>query len=145
MTMRNIVALLSLGLLTAGCSAPTAEVPAPVTGSFKAIASVQELMRTLTIPSSSAIFAAQGEAPQDESGWSAVLDSALVLAESGNLLMLGERARDAGDWRKHARALTDAAAGAVTAARAKNNDQLGKAADAIYMACEACHEKYLPK
>ena len=99
----------------------------------------------MTIPSSDAVFRAQGEAPTDEAGWQALLTNALLLAESGNLLMMGERARDTSKWRTDALALINAAASAVTAARAKNADQFGQAADAVYNACEACHKDYPPK
>jgi hypothetical protein len=102
-------------------------------------------MRALTIPSSDAVFKAQGETPQDDAGWATLQTKALILAESGNLLMIGDRARDAGTWRKDARALIDAAGAAVDAARARNVEQFGQAADAIYNACEGCHKDYLPK
>jgi hypothetical protein len=59
--------------------------------------------------------------------------------------MIGERARDTGTWRKDARALIDASVLAINAARARNVEQFGRAADAIYNACEGCHEDYLPK
>lgn len=140
--MRIVAALLCASLLEAGCSSPTEKGPA---GPFKPIGSVPELMRALTIPSSDAIFKAQGEAPQDAAGWATLQANALILAESGNLLMIGDRARDTGTWRKDALALIDAAAAAVDAARARNVEQLGQAADAIYNACEGCHKDYLPK
>jgi len=139
--MRIVAALLSASLLVAGCSSP-AEMDA---GQFKAIGSVMELMRAFTIPSSDAIFKAQSETPQDDAGWRTLQTHALILAESGNLLMIGERARDSGTWRKDARALIDASVSAVNAARARNIEQLGQAADAIYNACEGCHKDYLPK
>src|SRR5687768_7702968 len=140
--MRIVATLLCASLLVAGCSSPAEMDPA---GPFKAIGSVPELMRALTIPSSDAVFKAQGETPRDEASWAKLQTNALILAESGNLLMIGERARDSGTWRKDARALIDAAVSAVNAARARNVEQLGQAADAIYNACEACHEHYLPK
>jgi hypothetical protein len=143
MTMRIVAAVLSASvLLVAGCSSRTEmDTPDP----FKAIGTVPELMRALTIPSSEAVFRAQNEAPQDDAAWEALQNNALILAESGNLLMIGARARDVDAWRKDARALIDAAASAVNAARAKNTEQLAQAADAIYNACESCHKDYLPK
>src|SRR5688572_18791339 len=141
MIMRIVAALLSASLLVAGCSSP-AEMDA---GPFKAVGNVPELMRALTIPSSDATFKAQGETPPDAAGWARLQTHALILAESGNLLMIGERARDTGTWRKDALALIDASVLAVNAARARNVEQFGRAADAIYNACEGCHEDYLPK
>ncbi len=142
--MRIPTALLSIGIALTGCSKGT-DGAAGTPGGFKPVATTLELMRTLTIPSSNTIFAAQGEAPQDDAGWLAVQNGALLLAESGNLLIIGPRARDQDKWRKDSLALIDAAAKAVAAARAKNAEQLAQAADAIYMACEGCHQDYLPK
>ena len=139
--MRIVAALLSASLLVAGCSSPAGTDAGP----FKAVGSVPELMRALTIPSSDAIFKAQGETPQDAASWARLQTHALILAESGNLLMIGERARDTGTWRKDALALIDASVLAVNAARARNVEQFSRAADAIYNACEGCHEDYLPK
>jgi len=141
--MRIVAALLLTGaLLASGCSRTGTSAP---TDSFKAIGSVPELMRALTIPNSDAVFRAQGEAPTDDAGWEALQRNALILAESGNLLMIGARARDTGNWRKDAYALIDASAAALNAARAKNAEQFSQAADAIYNACESCHKDYLPK
>jgi hypothetical protein len=142
----RIVTMISMSAaLAAGCSAPSSEAPAQQPSPFQAVASVQELMRAITIPSSNAVFAAQSEAPQDAAGWLSLQNNAVLLAESGNLLMIGARARDHGNWDSSSRALIDAAALALTAARAKDSNKLGQAADAVYAACEGCHEQYLPK
>src|ERR1044071_3191495 len=85
--LMRIITLLSISLL-AGCSAPNSTAPPPQAGALEAIASVPELMRALTIPSSNAIFAAQSEAPQDDAAWLSVQNNALLLAESGTLLMI---------------------------------------------------------
>ena len=38
--------------------------------------------------------------PHTDQEWAAVRDSAVVLAESGNLMMMVPRAYDGGDWMK---------------------------------------------
>ena len=145
--MRTVMLSMSL-LLAAGCSSRDPATPPPppppqAASPLQAIASVAELMRAMTIPSSNALFAAQGEAPQDDAAWLSVQTNALLLAESGNLLMIGSRARDHADWDTRSRALIDAAVLALTAARAKDAVSFGQAADAIYASCEACHRQYL--
>ena len=70
---------------------------------------------------------------------------AVALAEAGNLLMLGSRAKDRAAWVKYSRAQVDAAEAVAKAAVAKNADQLSTAADALYETCAACHKDYLPK
>jgi hypothetical protein len=120
--------------------AATSSAPAPRT-----VATVKQLMHAIVIPSSEAIFKAAGEPPTTDAAWLAMEHQALALAESGNLLMIGSRVRDRGDWLKFSRALVDAAATAATAAAAKNADNLSTAGDAIYETCETCHGKYMKK
>jgi hypothetical protein len=47
-------------------------------------------------PASDAVFRASGETSPNGKGWVEARTQALVLAEAGNLLMLGSRARDTG-------------------------------------------------
>jgi hypothetical protein len=68
--------------------------------------------------------------------------TALVLAESGNLLLMGPRLKDRGKWVTLSRALPSAAAAGVKAADARNLDALTLARDRIVLACETCHEPY---
>jgi cytochrome c5 len=73
-----------------------------------------------------------------------VQNSALILAETGNLLMLPGRAKDRDEWMKNAKALVDAASAAFKAANAKNANALSDIGDKIDETCETCHAKYLP-
>ena len=117
----------------------------PAVGGVKPVASVLEIMKTMTIPFSNAVFEAGGDAPKDDKSWEAVRGQAVALAEAGNLLMLGSRAKDRAAWMKFSRAQVDAAEAAATAAAAKNADQLSTAADALYETCAGCHKVYLPQ
>jgi hypothetical protein len=120
-------------------------VPAAARSQFKVVASVQQLMTALTIPSSDVIFGAASDTPKTDAAWQTIQNNALVLAESGNLLMIPGRARDNQEWVKQSQAMIDAAMIAFSAAVAKNADKLGDAGDKIYGTCEACHNKYMPK
>lgn len=122
-------------------SAPT-PAPAPT---FKAVASVKQVMQGITIPASNAVFAVAGQAPADDAAWQAVEASALAVAESGNLLLMSPRAVDDQDWQQYALALVDVGAKAAEAARAKNADQTSTAGDDMYNVCEQCHAKYMKK
>src|SRR4051812_29172159 len=88
---------------------------APVAG-VRAIATGPQLHDILITPASDAVFEATSNPPADEKGWTAARNQALLLAEAGNLLMLGSRVRDTGNWMKMSRALVDAAAQAAAAA-----------------------------
>jgi hypothetical protein len=116
---------------------------APSVGGVKPVASVLEIMKTMTIPFSNVVFEAGGEAPKDDKSWDAVRGQAVALAEAGNLLMLGSRAKDHAAWMKFSRAQVDAAEAAAKAAAAKNADQLSAASDALYETCSGCHKIYM--
>jgi hypothetical protein len=106
------------------------------------VASVKQLHEIMITPASDAVFRAGGDTPGNEKGWVDARNQALVLAEGGNLLMLGSRARDNAAWVRMSRALVDAAATAASAAEKKDADALAGAGDVITAACEACHQPY---
>ncbi len=138
--MRTILLLFLATLLLSFSNAASAQQP-----TFKPVASVDQLMKAIIIPSSDAVFQVAIEAPQDDERWAAVQNSALMLAESGNLLMIGDRAKDTGAWIKAAQALIEAGTVAFKAAEAKNEDALIEAGDQVYATCEGCHQQYLDK
>ena len=139
----------SIGMALAvlvGVSAARVQAQKPLAVSpIKPIATVEEIMRTMTIPFSNAVFEAGGDAPKDDKSWEAVRGQAVALAEAGNLLMLGTRAKDSAAWMKFSRAQVDAAEAAAKAAAARNADQLSAASDALYETCSGCHKVYMAK
>jgi hypothetical protein len=108
----------------------------------KAVATIRQLHDAMITPASDAIFHVGLAAPGNDQEWIALQHAAVTLAESGNLLMLGTRAKDRGRWMRMSRALVDASALALEAADAKNLDHLMDASDRIVLACETCHEPY---
>jgi prophage DNA circulation protein len=106
------------------------------------VATVKQLHDAMITPASDAVFGASGNLPRDDAGWTAARNQALVLAESGNLLMLGNRVRDTTRWMRMSRALVDAAALAATAAEQRDAKALEAATNAITMTCETCHRPY---
>jgi cytochrome c556 len=83
------------------------------------------------------------KAPADDMEWEKVAANAAALAESGNLLMIGTRVVDHGDWMKNAQALIATAQEAGQAAQEKNVDKVLAAGDKIYEVCDTCHKKYM--
>ena len=142
--MRWAVAAVAALIVAGAAALPVHGEPqkAAATG-VKTVASVCEIMQTMTIPFSNAVFYAAGEAPKDDKGWDAVRGQAIALAEAGNLLMVGSRAKDHAAWMKFSRAQVDAAEVAAKAAAAKNADQLSAASDALYETCANCHKVYM--
>ena len=110
--------------------------------SYRPVATNAQIMRALIVPASDALFDAP-DAPTNEE-WAHLEDQALILAESGNLLMIGPRAADA-TWVRQSRALVDQGGMAYEAVQAKDVDRLLKTTDEILATCKACHQRYAIK
>ncbi len=127
----------------------TACAPRPA---FKPVASVKQLMEATIHPAAEALFDAVGTiitasgeeqiAPKNDTEWSIVRNHALTLAESGNLLLIGDRAKDSGEWIRLSRALVDVGVVAMKAAEARNAEALFEAGGQVYVVCERCHDRY---
>jgi len=110
---------------------------------FQPVASVLQLMEAVVVPSSEALFDVGDNPPKDDKAWVTLRNNAVILAESGNLLMM--RPKDNGDWMKYSRMLVDAGAFAVKAAEAKDLGKFDEVADQATRACEMCHDQYVKK
>jgi hypothetical protein len=108
-------------------------------------ATVKQVMVTMTIPASDAIFSAASETPKDAKGWQEVRNAAVTLAESGKLLIAGGLAKDSTTWVDMARALVAQAQATQKAVDAKDADALAQAGDDVYATCETCHERYMER
>jgi cytochrome c553 len=133
--MRTIGLMILLLASTAVAEAPT----------FQPVGTTLQLMKAMVIPSSDVIFKISNDAPKNDKDWAVIQNNALLLAESGNLLMMPGRAKDDGEWMKDARALVDAGSAAFKAANAKDINALGDISDDILTTCETCHKKYKPE
>jgi hypothetical protein len=113
--MRTIGLMILLLASTAVAEAPT----------FQPVGTTLQLMKAMVIPSSDVIFKISNDAPKNDKDWAVIQNNALLLAESGNLLMMSGRAKDDGEWMKDARALVDAGSAAFKAANAKDITRSG--------------------
>jgi hypothetical protein len=138
-------------IVAAGRTAQAAE-PAQTVVMGTPVASVQQIMRGIVAPASTVVYrsvattvSASGieeKAPRNDDEWADVARNAAMLAESGNLLMLGDRAVDRGDWITISQQLVKAAMMAVKAAEAKSTDDIITAGGEINITCANCHAKY---
>ena len=112
--------------------------------SFQPVGTVSQLMIDLIYPSSDAIFYIERAPPKNEVEWNAIRAQALLLAESGNLLMMAGRVRDQGNWMKDSKMLIDAGTAAYKAASAKDMTAILALNDQLNAACVTCHEQYRP-
>ena len=143
--------LLCAALIGAGCNRPAAP-PAPPAAPFRPVADVKQLMSSVIEPAAEVYWDAVGTivdkngtveiAPKTDDEWIAVRNSAYVVAESGNLLMMDPRAKDRGEWITFSQQLVEVARRAIQAAESKNKDAVFDAGAEVYDACVACHAKY---
>jgi hypothetical protein len=126
-------------------AAETAPAPVPV-------ASVAQIMSAITQPSAVAVYNAVGTIinadgikeiePQNDEEWAAVAAQAAALVESGNLLLMGDRLVDNGDWVTMTRAMIERGQLAVKAAQARDKEGILDAGSYINETCDNCHAKY---
>jgi cytochrome c553 len=110
--------------------------------SFQNVGTMSQLMIDIIYPASDAIFYIERAPPKNDVEWNVIRTQALMLAESGNLLMLTGRARDQGDWIKDSKMLIDAGAAAYKAAQAKDVNAILALNDQLNTACVTCHVQY---
>ena len=141
-----------IGFVVAGAraarEAPAVEA-APVT---TPVASVKQIMKGIVAPAATTVFnsvsttvsvkGTEEKAPQTDEEWEQVGNSAAALIESGNLLLMGSRAVDKGEWVKMSQALIDAGKVALKATEAKSAEGVLAAGEAVNTSCDNCHRKY---
>jgi hypothetical protein len=114
------------------------------TPTYEPVGSVSQVMISIIYPTSDAIFYVERNPPKTEKEWNDLQAQALTLAESGNLLMMGRRARDPGDWTKESRELVEVGAAAYKAALAKDLPAILTLNQRLNDACVVCHQQYRP-
>ncbi len=139
-----LLLLLAFGLVL-GCA------PADDEERFREIAGSRLLMISVLDPAADLIWdAVRTEMtlegvfdfePQNEEEWAVVRNHAVVLAESGNLLMIGSRRRP-GTWDAWSRDLIAAGEAAMRAAEAQDSEKLFEIGGEIYRSCAGCHAEY---
>jgi hypothetical protein len=108
------------------------------------VGSMGDLMRLVIYPTSDAVFYISTRVPKTDSEWSDLQAKTLMLAESGNLLMLPGLARDRERWIADSQLMLDAGAAAFKAAKQRDVAALEAVNDALYQSCVTCHRHYRP-
>ncbi|HEY1304644.1 MAG TPA: hypothetical protein VGF24_13875 [Vicinamibacterales bacterium] len=126
-----IVSLLSSSLIA---QAPSSELLRPV-------ATMKQLMLEIIHPSSNDVQLAASRAPATDQEWAALKRSAMILAESGNLLIMRN---SAADWVSASRSLIDVGSAAYKAGESHDAKALGALADRLDASCTSCHQKFRP-
>ena len=134
-------------LLVAGATlaqAPDGQTPPPDPAIPKPmrVATMSELMVKIIYPTSDAVFYITTRTPKDEVAWNDLQSKTLMLAETGNLMLLPIYARDQDRWMKDAKLMLDAGTAAFKAAKAKDLPAIEALNDKLYESCVTCHQHY---
>ena len=140
---RSCVAILVL----LGCAADAPEHPP-----FAAVADGRQLMVSVIEPAAEVYWDAVGVI-MDEEGtheieprtpeeWEAVVNAAYVLAESGNLMLMEDRALGRGHWIAMSRAMIEVGKRAVDVAVAEDPQAVFDMGAELYFVCTGCHTVY---
>ena len=145
MRVTTFLAGAGAALLLAACAPPSP---------YRPVATVKQIMEGIIDPAADVVWGSVGTiitvagveeiAPKNDAQWERVEHSALTIAETANLLLIGPRAKDQSDWVEMAQALTHAALAAMKAAEARDPEALFSAGGTLYETCRQCHERYPP-
>jgi hypothetical protein len=136
----------SRGLLFAGFIFIAANVSvAQAPDAAQPIGTMADVMTSMVYPAANdLLLSITRGGPKDDKEWMAVQRNAVLLGESGNVMMMRGHARDQGQWITNAKMLVDAGAAAYRAARAKDVGALTALETPINASCVSCHKQYRP-
>jgi hypothetical protein len=126
---------------------PATEAPAPTP-----VATTMQIMRGITGPNAQIVYDSVGIImnadgvkeiePRTDQEWQVVANAAAAVIESGNLLLIGNRVLDTGDWVTMTKAMIEKGQAALKAAQDKNKDAILEAGGPLNETCDTCHAKY---
>jgi len=144
-----------IGFIIAGERTARAATPAAATAAAPEttpVGTVKQIMIGITNPAAYVIYEAVGTkttskgveeiAPQTDEDWAKVESAAAAVAESGNLMLTGNRVIDKGDWVKMTHDMMDKAKLAMAAAKAKDKDKIVETGGDLNVTCDNCHARY---
>jgi hypothetical protein len=116
------------------------------------VATVKQIMKGIVAPAATVVFnsvsttvsvrGTEEKFPRNDAEWEEVGNSAAALIESGNLLLMGTRAIDKGEWVKMSQAMINAGKLALKATQDKSPEGVLGAGEQVNMSCDACHRRY---
>jgi hypothetical protein len=144
-----------IGFVIAGERTARAATPAAAGGpavDTAPVATIKQIMIGITNPAAFAVYEAVGTkssaagveeiAPQNDEEWAKVGSAGAAVVESGNLMLMGDRAIDKGDWVKMTRDMMEQGKAAMKAAEAKDKDKIVEAGGELNTTCDNCHARY---
>jgi len=147
--------LSGIGFIIASARTARVEAASPAPAAVPArppVATVKQIMSGIVMPAAYVVFDSvstivdkngiQENQPRTDEEWALVGANAAALIEAANLLLVGSRVIDQGDWVKMSIAMADAGQRALDAAAAKSPEGILEAGELINESCDNCHQKY---
>jgi len=143
-----------IGFIIAGERTARAATPAAATAAVETapVATIKQIMIGITNPAAYVIYEAVGTKstatgieeiePKTDEDWQKVGSAGAAVVESGNLMLMGGRAIDKGDWVKMTDVMIEQGKKAMAAATAKNKDKIVEAGGDLNTTCDNCHARY---
>ena len=129
------------------------ETGAPAEVEIRSVATVHDMMVGLVEPAAAVVWESVGTivsregrtnwAPETDAEWERVHLGAMMVAESGNLLLVEGRGDGRDGWAMLARALVDAGLEAIVSVESRDPEAVFDVGGVIYDACANCHDRYL--
>jgi len=114
--------------------------------SYHGVASTKQIMAGVQKPAMDSINAMlKAGGPKDEKEWAQAQQNSALLAETGQLILMGARPKDQDVWIKTGTVLSESASAATKAAEAKNLDAFKTSVAAVAKACRGCHTVHKKK
>jgi cytochrome c556 len=152
MKMRTSLVAGVIGIVLTGFGAGCGE-SAPPAPPFKQVTDTAQLMEWVMDPAADIVWGSVGTVmdadgtreivPTTDEEWDAVRNAAIMVAESGNLLMMPAHAKDQDDWMEYAAGLVDISLQVAKAAQDHSRDGIFDKGGELYAVCSSCHQMYI--
>ncbi len=138
----SFAGLLLVALLSFGRSSARAQ-GSGAAANVQPVGTMSDVMVSMVYPAANnLLLSIYRGGPQDDKDWTAAKRNAVLLAESGTVLLARGPADGQGNWAQDARMLVDAGAAAYKAAGAKDTNAFLAVAQPLNAACTTCHKQY---
>lgn len=146
--MRKVLFATALCLIGAACSrGPQLPPFKPVADTKTLMEEIMEAQADIVWSSVGTIETAEGTQeirPTTDEDWRRIRNAAMVVTESGNLLMMVPRAQDGDRWMRAASRLIDEGQKVLAAVERKSPQEVFDRGADLYEACVNCHKHYIP-
>lgn len=139
----GVAGLAASNMLSGTASDARAESPSETKTTAQPVEdNMHEFMEYVFQPTYMRLKVAMASEPTDNGTWKAIKSDALILAESGNLLLIRKPKEHADVWTQHSVAVRELGGNLYQAARKKDYESARRNYSSMLMKCNSCHDKF---